>query len=111
MLACSAQVDASYLECPCHSISLCKPIQAGPRREVVAFSVYRDTWKYYNWTHLTTIALFETQIPDIDPHLLCYAHSRHVRLVTHASFPVRQLSNQTHIDEWIKDKLTMVMQT
>ncbi|EDV25172.1 uncharacterized protein TRIADDRAFT_25812 [Trichoplax adhaerens] len=95
-------------QCPCHTPSLCKPVQIGPRSEVVAFSVYRGLWKYYDWTHLTTIALFEEQLPNIDPNLLCYAHSHHVRLVPKASFPVQQLTNKTHIDQWIKDKVKMI---
>ena len=105
MLTWLSQVDAINRKCPCHTTSLCRPIQVGSRREVVAFSVYRGFWKYYNWTHITTIALFEEQLPNIDPNLLCYAHSRQVRIISHASFPVTQLSNQTHVDEWIKDKL------
>ena len=43
-------------KCPCEEESLCKPLQIGPRKELLAWSVDKDLWPHYNFTHLTTIA-------------------------------------------------------
>ena len=55
----------SEAKCPCTNESLCKPLQIGPREELLAFSVVKDLWKSYNYTHLTTIAVFGPNDPQV----------------------------------------------
>ena len=73
--------------CPCSDSNLCKPLDIGPRKEVVGFVTAKDNWKMYNYTHLTTLAIFT----ELDPQLVCYAHQKNVRIVLEAKF--RSLPN------------------
>ena len=45
--------------------------------QIFAFSVTNNNWHLYDWTKVTTIAHFHL----IDPQLVCYAHSKGVRVV------------------------------
>ncbi len=46
--------------------------------QIFAFSVSNKNWHLYDWTKLTTVATF---VHPIDPQLVCYAHSKGVRVV------------------------------
>ena len=40
--------------------------------------ISNNNWKLYDWTKITTIASFAK---PIDPQLVCFAHSKGVRVV------------------------------
>ena len=65
-------------QCPCVNQSQCQPIQARPRREKFTFIVNMDNWRSYDYSQLTTIALF---VNHLAPEFYCFAHSQQVRLV------------------------------
>ena len=45
--------------CPCSDPSLCKPVDVPPRLELVAFTTDSALqWKLYNYTYITTLAMF-----------------------------------------------------
>ncbi|KAK5577966.1 hypothetical protein RB653_002914 [Dictyostelium firmibasis] len=96
-------------ECPCGNDQLCKPLEIEPRKEFIGFSVNSTHYPYYNWDTLTTIGIFYQE--EIEDKLLCMAKTLGVRLVYSAFYPVDQLSNQTHIDEWINQQLELVQST
>ncbi|CAF1192466.1 unnamed protein product, partial [Didymodactylos carnosus] len=97
----------SSSSCPCENQTLCQPLQIGDRKEKIAFQVDKSNWLQYDWSQLTTIALFT----ELDPQLLCYAHARNVRLVWAANFPVDQLLNDTANDIWINEQVEKVRST
>lgn len=95
--------------CPCSDISLCNPVTVGPRPELFAFRVpSRDPddiiWQSYNWSILTTIAVFG----NVSADLFCYAHSKNVRIVRGWDIPNDQLTNVTYVEEWVNTTATMV---
>lgn len=45
--------------------------------QVFVFDVGGKAWKFYDWSHVTTIAAFG----KYDAELMCYAHSKGARLV------------------------------
>jgi di-N-acetylchitobiase len=95
-------------ECPCSDISLCQPLQIGPRHEKLAFMVSNSNWRSYDYSQLTTIVICTN---DFDPQLLCLAHSRQVRLVWIANYDVKQLGNATARTEWVNMQVDKVKQT
>ena len=78
----SKEVDDSA--CPCSDPNLCKP-----RKEVIGFVTAKDNWKMYNYTHLTTLAIFT----ELDPQLVCYAHQKNVRVVLAEHFDLTKLED------------------
>ena len=90
--------------CPCSDPNLCKPLDIGPRKEVVGFVTAKDNWKMYNYTHLTTLAMFT----ELDPELVCYAHQRNVRVVLSEHFDLTKLSNVEYRDQWISSTIETV---
>ena len=59
-------------KCPCEDESLCKPIETPPRKEFFMFSTKPNVWRKYDWTKVTTIAIFRPW----DDELMCEAHKR-----------------------------------
>ncbi|KAN0004162.1 hypothetical protein ACTFIZ_010325 [Dictyostelium cf. discoideum] len=102
-------IQSKSKECPCYNVELCKPLEIGPRKEFIGFSVNSSNYNYYNWDYLTTIAIFYSE--EIEDNLLCMAKAKGVRLVYSAFYPVEQLSNETYIDQWINEKLELVQNT
>lgn len=41
------------------------------------FDVGSKTWKFYDWSQITTVVIFG----EYDPELMCYAHSHGARVV------------------------------
>ncbi|KAK1339864.1 hypothetical protein QTO34_018422 [Cnephaeus nilssonii] len=64
-------------DCPCRDPALCRPIRNRPNFEVFVFDVGDKTWKSYDWSQITTVALFG----KYDSELMCYAHSKGARVV------------------------------
>ena len=92
-LLCLGGYAAAAQSCPCSDPSLCNPISGTPDKEILAFVTSQDNWPHYNWSLLTTVALFT----DFNDSLLCYAHSKGVRVVLSASYPVTDLQNSTRV--------------
>jgi len=93
--------------CPCQDPSLCKPIQTGERKEIVAFQVDANNWKHYNFSIITTVALFT----NLNSEMLCAAHQNGVRVVWGVSYPYEQLGNSTQRSTWIKQMISQVQNT
>ena len=80
--------------CPCQDTSLCKPISGTPEKEILGFVTSQENWPHYNWSALTTVVLFTEEFNN---SLLCYAHSKGVRVVLSASYPTSELQNFTGV--------------
>lgn len=50
--------------------------------QVFVFDVGGKTWKSYNWSMVTTVAMFG----KYDAELMCYAHSKEARVVLKGKF-------------------------
>lgn len=100
-------VSHAQAQCPCSNATLCEPIKIGPRKELFAFQINPDDWKYYDWNLVTTLANFGSY----DPQMVCTAHSHNARLVYAGNFDVTQLYNQTAIQEWILYQYQRVVDT
>ena len=79
--------------CPCEDPSLCEPIKGAPKKEVLGFVTSQTNWPGYNWTTLTTVAMFTA----LNDSLLCYAHSKGVRVVLSASYDTSQLNDSDNV--------------
>ena len=93
-----------YFACPCSDPNLCKPLDIGPRKEVIGFVTAKDNWKMYNYTHLTTLAIYT----ELDPQLVCYAHQKNVRVVLAAEFNLTKLDDFDYRDHWISATIETV---
>ena len=91
----SKKVDDSA--CPCSDPDLCKPLSVGPRKEIIGFVTAKDNWKMYNYTYLTTLAIFT----ELDPQLVCLAHQNNVRVVLAANFDLTKLEDLDYRANWI----------
>ncbi|XP_062510251.1 di-N-acetylchitobiase-like isoform X1 [Corticium candelabrum] len=90
--------------CPCSDESHCQPIASPPKQEIFAFSTEPNNWRQYDWSKVTTVALFRN--PN-DPELMCYAHSKGARVVLRGLFSVAKLTNKTERDLWLKTQVEM----
>ena len=98
----SKNIDDSA--CPCSNPNLCRPLDIGPRKEVIGFVTAKDNWKMYNYTHLTTLAIFT----ELDPQLVCYAHQKNVRVVLAEHFDLTKLEDFDYRDDWISATIETV---
>ena len=90
--------------CPCSDPDLCKPLNIGPRKEIIGFVTAKDNWRMYNYTYLTTLAIFT----ELDPQLVCHAHQNNVRVVLAANFDLSKLDDFDYRDQWISTTLDSV---
>ena len=90
---CCLQQGWTAAPCPCEDPSLCEPIKGSPKNEIFGFVTRQDNWPKYNWSLLTTVALFT----EFNSSLLCHAHSKGVRVVVSASFPMGELQNASKV--------------
>ena len=95
-------------KCPCSNQSLCQPVQVGPRREKFTFIVSMDNWRSYDYSQLTTIALF---VDHLEPEFYCYAHSQEVRLVWTAGYDIKKLGDMAARQEWLQSQVDKVKET
>ena len=79
--------------CPCSVPSLCEPIKGVRDKEVLGFVTSETNWPGYNWTLLTTVALFT----GMNDTLLCYAHSKGVRVVLSANYDTSKLNDPSSV--------------
>ena len=68
--------------CPCSNISLCDNIKIIHDKELMGTTLGTINYTQFNWTYLTTIK----NAPINDTELLCYAHSKNVRLTIGTSW-------------------------
>ena len=94
--------------CPCANVSHCLPVARRRAHELFAFQVEPSNWRHYNWTHLTTIALFGG---DLDNDMLCFAHSQGVRVVWGVGFSASQLNNASAREGWVSQTVAQVVGT
>ncbi|XP_026534211.1 di-N-acetylchitobiase [Notechis scutatus] len=87
--------------CPCEQPALCKPISSQRDFEVFVFDVGGKTWKFYDWTQITTVATFG----DHDPELICYAHSKRSRVVLKGNISVKKILKPAVRIAWIKQNI------
>ncbi|KAM9243502.1 di-N-acetylchitobiase isoform 1-T1 [Dugong dugon] len=97
-----AQAEAEA-DCPCEEPTLCRPIRHHPDHEVFVFDVGYKTWKYYDWSQITTVATFG----KYDSELMCYAHSKGARVVLKGDVSVKDIIDPTFRASWIAQKLTL----
>lgn len=84
--------------CPCERKELCQPISSQPAFEVFVFDVGEKAWKFYDWTKVTTIAAFG----QYDAELMCYAHSKGVRLVLKGDVRLPEIVDPVNRTAWIQ---------
>ena len=89
VLTCCLRQGWTAAPCPCTDPSLCEPIKGAPKNEIFGFVTSEDNWPKYNWSLLTTVALFT----KFNSSLLCHAHSKGVRVVLSATYPTNELEN------------------
>eukprot|EP00118_Oscarella_pearsei_P015946 m.148468 g.148468 ORF g.148468 m.148468 type:complete len:357 (+) comp38498_c1_seq15:57-1127(+) len=90
--------------CPCYDPSWCLPINTGPRKEVLGYTIRPNDWHDYDWTKLTTLALFYS--PN-DTNLTCYAHSKGVRVVSSGNMAVADMLNKAARSSFIEKQLSL----
>ncbi|XP_022351997.1 di-N-acetylchitobiase [Enhydra lutris kenyoni] len=89
--------------CPCQDPALCQPITQHPDFEVFVFDVGNKTWKFYDWSQITTVVIFG----KYDPELMCYAHSHGARVVLKGDAPLKDLINPSFRASWIAQKVKL----
>ncbi|XP_028667375.1 di-N-acetylchitobiase [Erpetoichthys calabaricus] len=89
--------------CPCEDPSLCEPIADEKDFELFVFDVGGKDWQFYDWSKVTTIATFG----KYDPELLCFAHSKGVRLVLKGDVPIVDIVDPANRTAWINNKVTL----
>ena len=97
--------------CPCSNTSLCAPITRTGGENVFAFHLETDNysptaaqvWRQYDWDLLTTVCVFG----KLDPELLCYAHSKNVRVTLGSTGPRGwdNWANRTDNAQWISSQV------
>ena len=61
----------------------------------------------YNWSEITTLAMFTT---NFNSSLMCYAHSKGVRVVPHGAYPITELIDYDKRQAWIRKQLKTVQE-
>ncbi|CAM4605327.1 di-N-acetylchitobiase [Caretta caretta] len=89
--------------CPCREPALCRPIAGAREFEVFVFDVGRKSWKFYDWSQITTVAAFG----KYDPELLCYAHSKGARVVLKGDVPVKEIIDSANRTAWIAQQVDL----
>ncbi|XP_072853985.2 di-N-acetylchitobiase [Pogona vitticeps] len=87
--------------CPCQDPDLCAPISGARDFEVFVFDVGGKTWRYYDWSQITTVVIFG----KYDPELLCYAHSKGSRIVLNGDISLKKITDPSVRAIWIRQKI------
>ena len=93
--------------CPCANATLCQPITRAGGEDIYAFHITGDDWRRYDWSQITTVAVFgssgDTAGTDtVDPELLCHAHASGARVTLGVGgLPLAQWHNATAVDRWV----------
>lgn len=67
--------------CPCPDETLCERITKKVNKEVLVWSTSDTVWQFYNWSVVTTVAIFHKW----NDELMCLAHSKVGKYVSHDS--------------------------
>ncbi|XP_053324943.1 di-N-acetylchitobiase-like [Spea bombifrons] len=97
------QVTLSWAACPCPDPVLCEPITRSQDFEVYVFHVRGQSWKRYDWSKVTTVALFA----EYDPELMCFAHSKGARLVLTGDVPINDIVDPRNRTAWVREKVNL----
>nr|KAF6377669.1 chitobiase [Myotis myotis] len=89
--------------CPCQDPALCQPIRNHSNFEVFVFDVGGKTWKSYDWSQITTVALFG----KYDSELMCYAHSKGARVVLKGDVSLKDIINPHFRTSWIAQQVNL----
>lgn len=108
-LATTADTGAGE-DCPCETKEQCLPVSSFPSKEVLGFMVSPDNYHKYDWTKLTTLAVFTEMTSQQLADLVCFAHSHNVRVVLHADYPAANLSDSNKRSNWVTGLLDQVQQ-
>uniref|UniRef100_A0A8D2ACQ6 Di-N-acetylchitobiase n=1 Tax=Sciurus vulgaris TaxID=55149 RepID=A0A8D2ACQ6_SCIVU len=103
LLVALAPLLAAGARCPCQEPALCRPIRHRPDFEVFVFDVGKKTWKSYDWSQITTVAVFG----KYDSELMCYAHSKGARVVLKGDVSLKDIIDPTFRTSWIAQKLDL----
>ncbi|XP_053105372.1 di-N-acetylchitobiase isoform X2 [Hemicordylus capensis] len=103
LLALFLQLQLSASTCPCQDPSLCNPISGSKDFEVFVFDVGGKTWKFYDWSQITTVATFG----KYDPELMCYAHSKGARVVLKGDVSVKEIVDPFVRAAWIGQQIDL----
>lgn len=96
------------VDCPCDDTDLCQPVHVTHDKEVLGFMIRPQNWHHYNWSELTTIAIF-TDLNDSSLNaLMCHAHANQVRVIIHTGSEVLKLSNESTRSVYIANLLQRV---
>ncbi|KAH0618464.1 hypothetical protein JD844_017692 [Phrynosoma platyrhinos] len=68
---------------------------------VFVFDVGGKTWKFYDWSQITTVAIFG----QYDSELMCYAHSKGSRVVLKGDISEKEIILPARRAAWIKQKI------
>jgi len=82
------------------------PVTKGPRKEYFVFSVDDSNWRQFDWSIITTVAVF-----SLDLEMMCFAHSHGARVVYLVDYPVANLSDADQRSAWISQQLDKVQST
>ncbi|XP_045691538.1 di-N-acetylchitobiase [Phyllostomus hastatus] len=89
--------------CPCQDPALCQPIRNHPNFEVFVFDVGGKTWKSYDWSQITTVALFG----KYDSELMCYAHAKGARVVLKGDVSLKDIIDPNFRTSWIAQQVNL----
>lgn len=101
----SISYKAGSRPCPCNVTTYCNRIETMPKKEIFVFSVNNHNWQKYDWNKVTSVVEFGYH----DNNLVCYAHSKGVRVLSNADIQVQDLTNHTKRHTWIQQHLEMVV--
>uniref|UniRef100_A0AAY4E075 Di-N-acetylchitobiase n=2 Tax=Denticeps clupeoides TaxID=299321 RepID=A0AAY4E075_9TELE len=103
-LLCSLSLRAPRaLCCPCHQPELCRSVEGARDLEVFVFDVGGKEWRSYDWTKVTTVAVFGLY----DAELMCFAHSRGARVVLKGDVSLSDIVDPANRTAWIKEKVNL----
>jgi Di-N-acetylchitobiase len=103
VLLCAVALAVARSACPCSSAQLCAPvaIPLHSRKELFMFADNDlDDFASFNYTRLTTLAVFNRVLHAPPPVLLCEAHSKGVRVVYLVNIDEGELLNATATALW-----------
>ncbi|XP_061738995.1 di-N-acetylchitobiase-like [Nerophis ophidion] len=89
--------------CPCERPELCQQIQDEKDFEVFVFDVGGKTWKWYDWSVVTTVATFG----KYDGELMCHAHSKGARVVLKGDVHLASIVDQSNRTAWITEMVDL----
>ncbi|XP_075038104.1 di-N-acetylchitobiase-like [Mixophyes fleayi] len=97
------RIIVSSAACPCSDPALCEPIRDTRDFEVYVFHVRDKNWKNYDWSQVTTIALFA----PYDSELMCFAHAKGVRFVLTGDVQLKEIVDPKKRSAWVTQHVNL----